>query len=535
MTTFDTVAEAVNSGVCENKPNAGKLMSSLRHLDYSNISAVCDLVDNSIDAGADCIHVRVRSAEPSKQFKVEVWDNGRGMDLQTLREAMRLGSKTEKNSQYDLGKYGMGLVTSSISIGERLAVFTSCDGKTVIKSVQDLEDIREKDDFFVRLTEVKGEDASKWQDILTKLASKISINNIKTQSDEKPLITGTSVIISKIDRWQWKTEKGAVDRLVLALGQTFRKFISSGKDIYVNEVKVDAIDPIYDFEPTLLAEESIKIEDENLVVKVFELKDYGRQLNQDKGFNIANQGFTVLRNNREISFGQTFGIWTKHNDYNLLRIELSYSGFLDDLMNVGFTKQNVTPQGNQSIYDKLKSFINPHLKQVRHRAKKRQEDNRDKKEDFSEVEKYITQKAHLLKTPPAVIEKRDPKQNKQSEKVKEEISQRGARLDITKKKPVDISSLKVKFRTKSMDKAGPLYTSEMEGDVTSIYWNIDHPFYQDFIIPHEDDKEVLNPICFLVYSLASAELRASSESDSIRVIENIRADLSQNLRVLMNS
>ena len=92
--------------------------------------------------------------------------------------------------------------------------------------------------------------------------------------EEKPLITGTSVIISKIDRWQWKTEKGAVDRLVLALGQTFRKFISSGKEIYVNEVKVNAIDPIYDFEPTLLAEESIKIEDENLVVKVFEPVSY---------------------------------------------------------------------------------------------------------------------------------------------------------------------------------------------------------------------------------------------------------------------
>ena len=97
----------------------------------------------------------------------------------------------------------MGLVTSSISIGERLAVFTSCDGKTVIKSVQDLEDIREKDDFFVRLTDVKGEDALKWQNILTKLASKTGDPNTKTQLEEKPLITGTSVIISKIDRWQW--------------------------------------------------------------------------------------------------------------------------------------------------------------------------------------------------------------------------------------------------------------------------------------------------------------------------------------------
>ena len=264
------------------------------------------------------------------------------------------------------------------------------------------------------------------------------------------------------------------------------------------------------------------------------MQDQGRALNEHNGMNIKNQGFYILRNNREISTGQTFNLWNKHNDLNLFRAELSYSGSLDYLMNAGFTKQSINPEVNQSVYDKLKAFVMPHVKQIRARSKRRQEDNRDKKEDFSDVEKYITQKAHLLKTPLAIKEKRDPKsdESKPTQSPKEVGS---PRLDITKKKRIDLNSLKVSFRTKSMDKAGPLYTAEMERDTTVINWNIDHPFYIDFIIPYEDDKNVINPICFLIYSLASAELRSRINSDSEDVIENIRADLSQNLRILMNS
>ena len=43
----------------ENLPNAGKVISSLRLVGYDNISAIADLVDNSLDAGAQKIQLQI--------------------------------------------------------------------------------------------------------------------------------------------------------------------------------------------------------------------------------------------------------------------------------------------------------------------------------------------------------------------------------------------------------------------------------------------------------------------------------------------
>ncbi|MBL8007397.1 MAG: hypothetical protein JNJ56_07685, partial [Ignavibacteria bacterium] len=48
-----------NINFTKNTPNAAKLIQSLRHLDYTNISAIADILDNSIDAGASQIWVDI--------------------------------------------------------------------------------------------------------------------------------------------------------------------------------------------------------------------------------------------------------------------------------------------------------------------------------------------------------------------------------------------------------------------------------------------------------------------------------------------
>ena len=40
-------------------PNPAKTIASLRYLTYSNETALADIVDNSIDAGADVIDVKI--------------------------------------------------------------------------------------------------------------------------------------------------------------------------------------------------------------------------------------------------------------------------------------------------------------------------------------------------------------------------------------------------------------------------------------------------------------------------------------------
>jgi hypothetical protein len=102
-------------------PSARRLMTSLRDIGYDAPAAVADLVDNSIDADARNIDITV-AAEGSDSW-VRVADDGAGMTGARLDEAMRYGS-SRTYDQEDLGAFGLGLKTASLSQCRRLTVAT---------------------------------------------------------------------------------------------------------------------------------------------------------------------------------------------------------------------------------------------------------------------------------------------------------------------------------------------------------------------------------------------------------------------------
>lgn len=100
-------------------PGARKLISSLRDVGYDFNTAVADLVDNSITAGATEIEITMRFRGPDSW--VRIVDNGRGMNENEITEAMRFGSEREYKHD-DLGKFGLGLKTASISQCKKLTI-----------------------------------------------------------------------------------------------------------------------------------------------------------------------------------------------------------------------------------------------------------------------------------------------------------------------------------------------------------------------------------------------------------------------------
>jgi DNA topoisomerase VI subunit B len=88
-----------------------RVIEGLRDTGYDFKTAMADLVDNSIAANATSIKVRIQEDLFGK-FSIFIADNGDGMDLDGLKNAMRYGSaaRTDKSS---LGKFGMGLKTAS--------------------------------------------------------------------------------------------------------------------------------------------------------------------------------------------------------------------------------------------------------------------------------------------------------------------------------------------------------------------------------------------------------------------------------------
>ena len=103
-------------------PNWVLLDPAFRSIGYSFESAVADIVDNSIDAGARDIRTRI-IIRSGGQLDLVVWDDGSGMGKSTLREAMRLGSDLSRETGR-LGKFGLGLKLASLSQAKGVQVYT---------------------------------------------------------------------------------------------------------------------------------------------------------------------------------------------------------------------------------------------------------------------------------------------------------------------------------------------------------------------------------------------------------------------------
>ncbi len=111
-------------------PSASALLQSLRGLGYAPETALADLIDNSIAAGAARIDVDLdwNGGTPV----VAILDDGRGLDFDGLSAAMRFGGDgpmAERTSD-DLGRFGLGLKTASLSQCRRMTVASRKDGLT---------------------------------------------------------------------------------------------------------------------------------------------------------------------------------------------------------------------------------------------------------------------------------------------------------------------------------------------------------------------------------------------------------------------
>ena len=108
------------------------IIQALRRSGYKSTSnALAELIDNSIQAGAQQIHVYmfsqgVQLAERiSEQVtKIAVLDNGRGMDKETLWKSIGFGNGERLGATKGLGKFGMGLSNSSIAYADETDVYS---------------------------------------------------------------------------------------------------------------------------------------------------------------------------------------------------------------------------------------------------------------------------------------------------------------------------------------------------------------------------------------------------------------------------
>jgi hypothetical protein len=500
---------------CDNLPNPAKLMESLRHTGYDNYHAITDIIDNCIDAEANNIWVEIHHEKVD--FIIKIIDDGSGMSEKTLDEALKLGSETLKDVTSDLGRFGMGLSTASLSMSRRTTVLTKEHGGKLLKAITDLDWMIEKNSF------------NKFQDQGDEEDKALFDDHLKDSSK------GTSVILSKSDRIQNRNVTVFCNTLKNHIGRIFRRFIEAGKKFFVNGELVSLVDPLMLSEKgTLVFSDEyypIKIEtgngviEDSIRIRMVLLPDFGQAGNEDRKINIPAQGFYVMRNERELFDGDSLGVFNKDPHLNRFRAELCFSGALDSLMGVHFTKRSLSI--DQALRDKIKEITRSQINQIRRMADE-QRPSKEKEVSHSDSERLISKKSKLLLKPPSE-ELPDQKKDRIKEgKLEEEVESKDRKLT-----PTERLRLICKFEESRMDRVGPLYDPYMEGSKVVIRWNVDHPFYEKVLRIKKEDKTFLTSIDFLIYSLASAELKAKSD-ENISLLESIRSHMSTNLRVLLD-
>jgi hypothetical protein len=496
----------------ENSPNAGLFISALRNLGYNNVSAINDMIDNSVDAEATRLVVQV--LEHGGTLETRLIDNGYGMSEHTLDQALRLGSEVERNITEELGKFGMGLSTASISIARRLEVLTKqADSDVILKSIQDIDVINKENSFVKYLGEADKEDIELF-------------NQFLDDSDH-----GTIVRLINCDRLTNKNVGQFTARLIKEMGRSFRDYINAGREFYVNgkndkndkngnKVEAEDIfmlseggeiysDENYEFIANDAEGNEIK---ETIRVRLGVLPDFGIAGNSERKINSSNQGFYIMRNNREIEKGSTLGFYTRHPLYNRFRGEIYFSANLDEQMGVNFQKNGVDLA--QSIHDKILADVKHQISAIGKQIQKGKAAKESSDIDHVASERHINKKAPLLRTP------------KESEKVmpKDPKDRNGSRgKDKDKRKPRQ--DVRVRFIAEHHGKVGHIYETRMEGKTAIIAWNIDHPFYERFVVGTKEDKALSTSIDFLIYSLATAELSIMNDQtlDAIEEFKNIMA------------
>jgi hypothetical protein len=197
-------------------------VQAMRDNGYKNAAyAIAELMDNAIQASASQVELlcgeRKQQVEERKRSRIEqiaVLDNGYGMNATVLRLALQFGNGTylDENKHTGMGRFGMGLPSSSISQCQRVDVWSWQNGvENALYTYLDLEEIKN------RIMKEVPEPIHKPIPITwTKVGQNWGQN-------------GTLVVWSKIDRCMWQTGKAIINNSEILIGRMYRKFLNSGQ------------------------------------------------------------------------------------------------------------------------------------------------------------------------------------------------------------------------------------------------------------------------------------------------------------------
>ena len=322
-------------------PPDPSLLESMRSIGYTVEAAVADVIDNSVAAASRNIDILISSSGP---FELSIVDDGSGMSRDEAVDAMRLAatSPTKLRRPDDLGRFGLGLKTASLSQCRVLTVVSKKDG--VVTALQwSLDHVIATGDW--ELIELDPDDYTS------------SVGWSQLAECE----SGTWVHWGNLDQLMITEgdDQSAFDQVAVRVRDhvalVFHLF-NSGDGVpkisfSMNGSPIEPIDPFMSQSrlTTHTPWESINIDGENVRLMAYTLPYLSRLSSTDRarvlrlGGLRETQGFYVYRSGRLVIWGTWFRVLLRSEMAKLTRVRVDIPNTLDHLWALDVKKSSADP------------------------------------------------------------------------------------------------------------------------------------------------------------------------------------------------
>jgi hypothetical protein len=310
------------------EPYAPAMIESLRAVGYDLPTAIADLIDNSITAGATQIDISFDWKGPDSVICIA--DNGTGMDEDRLTQAMRIGSSdpTEPRARNDLGRFGLGLKTASLSQCREFTVHTLGAAGKLNTRRWDLDYVRDVKKW--RLLKTGTEESAKYADTIRGTGTTVVWEKLDR-------ITADTDVSSGRDRDVFNERIEAVERYI---SMVFHRFMVRPYSICfrINGRPVAPWDPFLENHDSTQHPDShsLKLGREAIQVDCFILPHHSKLTAEEhslaagpRGW-LAHQGFYIYRSGRLLVAGDWLDLGVrKEEHYKLARIRVDIPNTMD--------------------------------------------------------------------------------------------------------------------------------------------------------------------------------------------------------------
>ena len=486
-------------------PDAARTIQGLRDTGYDFLTAMADIVDNSVAAEATRVMIQASIALDG-EVEVSIADNGYGMSQDELLNAMKYGSKV-RESAASLGKFGLGLKTASTAICRRLTVITRPrDLSGPFAAEWDLDYVEQQNRWLLQLP--------------------VPTAHEMTMLDEASTgRSGTVVIWRNVDRLlpgSYKHSGGTaaqnalkkiIQSLTRHLALTYVRYLTgennrSPIEIFVNGEPIPARDPFWRARSELLLDREVPVELDGAPagfrLRAFVLPPRTEITETEERSEVTteNQGFYVFREDRVISAGGWLGMFRVEPHFNLCRIEFSFDHRLDDALQIDIKKSRIRMLAD--LQDAVKRLIGPARIEAEERYRKNQRSTLAKEGESIHAASNSAVSNHLPTLSRSTVTVTGPDEAT--------VANPRGHVSISIPTIADVEGGPHVVVVEELQD-GLLWRPGIVEQKHAVLMNAGHPFYERVYAALKDDPVGVQAIDFLLWALCEAELWAVSETE----------------------